>query len=62
MRVAIEELVGKLRSQSVEQLPKIILINGNEPLIIEETLDQIRRQLKDFGFAERLKYLSLIHI
>lgn len=56
MRVAIEDLAAKLSGIAVEQLPKIILINGNEPLIIEETLDQIRQQLKVFGFAERLKY------
>ncbi len=56
MRVAIDDLNRKLNSLSAEQLPKIILINGNEPLLIEECLDQLRHHLKGLGFVERLKY------
>ncbi|MDB4512025.1 DNA polymerase III subunit delta [Arenicella sp.] len=56
MRVAIDELASKLGSLQVEQLPNIILINGNEPLVIEEALDQVRLRLKGLGFIERLKY------
>lgn len=56
MRVAIAELAIKLSGLSAEQLPKVILINGNEPLIIEEALDQVRQHLKSIGFIERLKY------
>jgi len=55
MRVAIEELANSVVS-SEANLPKVILINGNEPLIIEEALDQLRETLKSFGFSERLKY------
>ena len=56
MRVAIDELASKIGSLQVEQLPNIIVINGNEPLIIEEALDELRQSLKNLGFIERLKY------
>ncbi len=56
MRLAAEELAQRLRTQGGEQLPPIILINGNEPLLVEEALDEARAVLKEFGFAERLKY------
>lgn len=56
MRVAIEELAGKLTSLSPEQLPSVILINGNEPLLVEEALDVIRQTLSTVGFSERIKY------
>lgn len=55
MRVTIEELASSLQSSSAN-LPKIILINGNEPLLIEEALDQTRDVLKNLGFSERIKY------
>ena len=55
MRVALEELAARLKS-SGDKLPKIILLNGNEPLLIEEALDQARHTLKELGFSERLKY------
>lgn len=56
MRVAIDELATKLNTVAADQLPSIILINGNEPLLVEEALDQVRQQLKSSGFAERIKY------
>lgn len=55
MRVAIDQLASKLTS-CVGDLPKIILINGNEPLLIEEALDQARQVFKQAGFDERVKY------
>ena len=54
MRVAVEELANRLAAQGVENLPKIILINGNEPLFVEEALDQVRCTLKPMGFEERI--------
>lgn len=56
MRLAVEELSAKLKAQGSEQLPPIILINGNEPLLVEEALDDARQILSQFGFSERLKY------
>jgi len=56
MRLAVEELAARLRTQGSEQLPPIILINGNEPLLIEEALDEAREVLRGLGFTERLKY------
>ena len=55
MRIPIEQLVSRLKA-SVGALPKVILINGNEPLLIEETLDQVRDIFKNAGFNERIKY------
>ena len=55
MRVALEELGVRLKA-SGSALPKIILLNGNEPLLIEEALDEARLVLKELGFSERLKY------
>ena len=55
MRVPIEQLVSRLKA-SVDTLPNVILINGNEPLIIEEALDQVREVFKAAGFDERIKY------
>ena len=57
MRVALEELAGQLKSSIAKaHTPKIILVNGNEPLLIEESLDEVRAVLKAGGYAERLKY------
>jgi DNA polymerase-3 subunit delta len=56
MRLAVEELASRLQAQGVANLPPIILINGDEPLLVEEALDQARGVLKSFGFSERLKY------
>lgn len=56
MRVTLEELDGRVAACGAEDLPKIILLNGNEPLLVEEALDRLRNQLKQLGFTERLKY------
>jgi len=61
MRVVLDELAPRLKScasspQGNNGLPKLILLNGNEPLLIEEALDSARRVLRDLGFSERLKY------
>lgn len=56
MRLAAEELAQRLRTHGSERLPSVILINGNEPLLVEEALDAARVVLKEFGFSERLKY------
>lgn len=56
MRLAAEELGARLRSQGADKLPGIVLVNGNEPLLVEEALDDARQALKEFGFSERLKY------
>ena len=58
MRVTIsgkaDELTHRLSSQGSDDLPKIILINGNEPLFVEEALNQVRAALKPMGFDERI--------
>ena len=55
MRVSIDQLVSRLKANA-EALPKVILINGNEPLVIEEVLDELRDVFKNAGFDERIKY------
>ena len=55
MRVAFEELASRLTT-SRDSLPKVLLLNGNEPLLVEECLDSVRRVLREHGFSERLKY------
>jgi len=55
MRVGLEELANRIAS-SASSLPKVVLINGNEPLLIEEALDKVREALKGLGFTERIKY------
>ena len=56
MKVAIEDLGRRLKSCEASTLPKIILLNGSEPLLIEEALDECRKQLREKGFSERIKY------
>jgi DNA polymerase-3 subunit delta len=61
MRIDLEGVAQRLKasepgSSSKAALPKVILLNGNEPLLIEEALDGVRRALKEQGFTERLKY------
>ncbi len=56
MRVALEELTSRVTASGPDNLPKIIILNGNEPLLLEEALDQLRDQLRQFGFTERLTY------
>ena len=55
MRVAIDDLAARIAGAG-NNLPKLILLNGNEPLLIEEALDGVREALKAQGFSERLKY------
>ena len=55
MRIAVEELGNSLLNQGADHLPKIILLNGNEPLLIEEALDDVRSTLKSFGFFRTTK-------
>jgi len=56
MKVAIEDLGRRLKACDADALPKIILINGSEPLLVEEALDKARAIIKEFGFTERIKY------
>ncbi|MGK0373593.1 MAG: DNA polymerase-3 subunit delta [Arenicella sp.] len=59
MRVTLDEVAQRLKAcgpESGNQLPKVILLNGNEPLLVEEALDGVRHVLKQLGFGERLKY------
>ena len=55
MRVASEDLSRQLQNG---QLPKTILLNGNEPLLIEEALDVIRQQLKAADILERIPFTA----
>lgn len=56
MQFKLGDLATKLGASSTDQLPAILLLNGNEPLFIEEALDRVREQLKTQGFTERIKY------
>jgi len=56
MQFKLADLGSKLGGLNANQLPSIILLNGNEPLFLEEALDQVREQLKLQGFTERLKF------
>jgi len=56
MKVAIEDLARRLAACEAGTLPKIIVINGSEPLLVEEALDETRKAVKEHGFAERIKY------
>ena len=59
MRVTLDDVAQRLKAcgpSSNQPLPKVLLLNGNEPLLIEEALDGVRQVLKQQGFTERLKY------
>ncbi len=56
MKVAIDDLGRRLKACGEDTLPKIVLINGSEPLLVEEAFDEVRKIAKDLGFTERLKY------
>jgi len=59
MRVTLDEIAGRLKAcgpEASNHLPKVILLNGNEPLLVEEALDGVREVLKQHGFDERLRY------
>lgn len=55
MRASLDVLAQRLRANG-DDLPKVILINGNEPLLVEEALDNARVVLRGQGFSERLKF------
>lgn len=52
MRVVAEKLPQQLQKQS----PKLLLLNGNETLLVEEALDGIRNHYREQGYIERLSY------
>ena len=52
MRIAIDQLARQLQKQT----PNILLLNGNETLLVEEALDGIRAHFREQGFLERLSY------
>ncbi len=52
MRIVAEQLAQQLSKQT----PKVLLLNGNEILLVEETLDQIRAHYRQQNFIERLSY------
>ncbi|MDH3639851.1 MAG: DNA polymerase III subunit delta, partial [Gammaproteobacteria bacterium] len=51
MRIACGELPGRLR----ESLPPIIVLHGEEPLLIEESSDRVRAAAQTQGYAERVR-------
>ena len=52
MRIKAEQL----KQQLTQNTPKILLLNGNEILLVEESLDLIRSHYRQQGFLERLTY------
>ncbi len=56
MRVTLDDVAQRLKASEPNATPKVILLNGNEPLLLEEALDGLRQALKLQGFTERLKY------
>ena len=52
MRLSVEKLSHQLN----QGLPNVLLLNGNEVLIIEEALDLLRATARKSGFTERLSY------
>lgn len=48
--------VDKLSHQLSQGLPNVLLLNGNEMLMIEESLDLLRATARNNGFTERLSY------
>ncbi len=58
MSIPVAQLSGALGKFATAQAtnPRLILINGNELLLIEEALDELRKTLKPWGFDERLNY------
>lgn len=51
MRVDPNELVRRLEKQS---LPRAVLLFGDEPLLVEESLDLVRHSARAQGFADRI--------
>lgn len=59
MRVTLDEVAQRLKTcgpDTGSKHPKVILLNSNEPILVEEALDGVRQVLKQQGFSERLKY------
>lgn len=59
MRLGTDDLAARLANTGSENnaaMPRVILINSNEPLLVEETLDVARKALAQAGFSERIKY------
>ncbi len=57
MSIPVAQLSNQLaKLGSSDASPRLILINGNELLLIEEALDELRQSLKSMGFDERLSY------
>jgi len=54
MRVNAENIAQHLNQQT----PSILLLNGNEILLVEEALDQIRSHFREKGFIERISYTA----
>lgn len=50
--------VDKLSHQLNQGLPNVVLLNGNEVLLIEEALDLLRSTARTNGFTERLSYTA----
>jgi len=53
MRVATDRLIQQLQNANY----KVLLLNGNETLLVEEALDQIREYFRKQGVQERLTYM-----
>lgn len=52
MRLSVDQLAHRLN----QQIPRVLLLNGNETLLVEEALDQIRQACRQAGFTERMSY------
>lgn len=55
MKLKPEQLSDHL-AKSGQSLAPIYLLSGDEPLLIQEAADQIRKAAKDAGFSERISY------
>lgn len=53
MRVVADQLTQQLQRQA----PQVLLLNGNETLLVEEALDTIRCHYRELGVVERLSYV-----
>ncbi len=54
MRIKQSQLTASLK----KQLPAVVVVSGDEPLLIQESCDQIRNLANESGFEERLVYHS----
>ena len=51
MKLPIQQLAQHL----TKKLASIYIVSGDEPLLVQETLDQIREAAERNGFAERVR-------